>query len=278
MLIVAFDGMDRELVEEYECENLLGLQEFGGFDNSTGMSSIMTSELFASFITGKTYEKHGVKGLTKYERNSCLEFFERNYGDKWPFVNFKGLREAVFKSLNSVEYRERAYKRSDFETVSTIFDEVDAGKALFVPCVNPELDFCIGSPMKALENIFTREDVRRRAWELAERRMDKFWNLNFEFWDLVMLHIHEPDHVYHLEFGDYRKGYEKLDEFAGEVLESFPDSKVVFMSDHGLPGYSVDEDLAHNRNCFYAANFDLFPDGEPHITDFKDRLVELTTS
>lgn len=64
-LVVAFDGLDHHLINRYGCDALREMEEFGTFDNHTGIHSVATSELFASFITGKTHVDHGVTGLSK---------------------------------------------------------------------------------------------------------------------------------------------------------------------------------------------------------------------
>jgi len=69
-LIVAFDGLDIDLIRRYDCETFLEMDEFGTVDNNTGITTRYTSELFASFITGETHEKHGVTGLTKWTNPS----------------------------------------------------------------------------------------------------------------------------------------------------------------------------------------------------------------
>jgi hypothetical protein len=36
-------------------------KDFGTIDNETGINEIITQELFASFVTGKSPEEHGLK-------------------------------------------------------------------------------------------------------------------------------------------------------------------------------------------------------------------------
>lgn len=66
VLVVAFDGLDKDFIEKFELENIQQ-KEYSELDNKSGISSIKTSELFASFITGDTWEEHGVQGLEKPE-------------------------------------------------------------------------------------------------------------------------------------------------------------------------------------------------------------------
>jgi hypothetical protein len=55
VLVVALDGLDCELIKEFGLGNIKQ-DEFSKIDNQAGMNSVNTSELFASFITGRTNE------------------------------------------------------------------------------------------------------------------------------------------------------------------------------------------------------------------------------
>lgn len=63
VLVGAFDGMDSELVRDFGLDNVIQ-SEVGTIDVQTNVSTVETSELFASFITGKNWEEHGVTGVT----------------------------------------------------------------------------------------------------------------------------------------------------------------------------------------------------------------------
>ncbi|MFB6245460.1 MAG: hypothetical protein ABEJ03_03900, partial [Candidatus Nanohaloarchaea archaeon] len=73
VLVVTFDGMDIELIREYGCEHLMGMEEFGTLDNSTGISTIITNELWAGFITGETWEEHGIVSKNRPESDFLFE-------------------------------------------------------------------------------------------------------------------------------------------------------------------------------------------------------------
>lgn len=71
--------------------------------------------------------------------------------------------------------------------------------------------------------------------------------------------------------------YHEADRFAGEILEKAEENgfeTVIFMSDHGLPDV---EEGGHNENAFYSCNHELFGEETPHITDFHDKILELTS-
>ena len=64
IVVIAFDGLDKELIEKFNLK-IISQGEIHSINNKEGISSIYTSELFASFVTGKTHELHGVKGLVR---------------------------------------------------------------------------------------------------------------------------------------------------------------------------------------------------------------------
>lgn len=73
-----------------------------------------------------------------------------------------------------------------------------------------------------------------------------------------------------------KETYHEMDELAGEIIERAEENgfdTIIFMSDHGLPTV---EEGGHNENAFYSCNHELFGDKTPHITDFHDRILQLT--
>lgn len=269
VIIVAFDGMDYEMIKEHNLDNI-PQEEFGEI-SLDGVNSVKTTELFTTFITGETYEKHGVKGIKKkIFGNPYLEKVDSLLSRTYIGTKTVILRQALYESINSIDYMEKAHRKEDYE-LETIFEKVDAGKALFVPGYNPEMEWASGFPMTSLEKGFTRDQVVEKMRELTKRRLEKFWNLNHGFWDLVMLHVHDPDEVHHMFLEDYEEDYRRLDNIAGEIIDEFgEENTVIFMSDHGFP-----TKFAHNENAFYSCNKELFGEKVPNITDFHDKIIEI---
>ena len=97
-----------------------------------------------------------------------------------------------------------------------------------------------------------------------------------------MCHLHRTDHHQH-QYGDpsistydeekLQDLYEETDDLAGRIVGFFEEDYdyIIFMSDHGLP-----TEKEHNENAFYSCNKELFGDETPHITDFHDKILELT--
>lgn len=272
VLVVAFDGMDKELIEEYGLSNITQ-EEFGTIDNSTNITTIVTYELFASFITGENWEKHGIVGLTRPE-NNILNSVEKLRAKDF-FQKTNRLRKKLYSSIPLVNGEFRKYNKEDLKT-ETFFERIENSKAIDIPSYN--IGYSI-ELMPILENHGLKE---------AETELDRFtkwkkWELFEEMkkdHDLIMAHFHKPDHVHHWywevgKMAKVKETYHEMDEFAGEILEKAEENgfdTVIFMSDHGLPDV---ENGGHNENAFYSCNHELFGDETPQITDFHDKILEI---
>ncbi|WP_414837766.1 alkaline phosphatase family protein [Candidatus Nanosalina sp. VS9-1] len=282
-IVIALDGLDYELVKEFELENIIQ-EETGEINNYEGINKIKTSELFASFITGKTWEEHGVTGLAKWS-NHRIQKFEDLVEGIWFFDKFRELRQAVFETVGLFNASQRKYTKEDLEA-ETVFEEIENSRAMFVPSYNPSMTWIIRAGTAPLKFGFTSEDVVE-YWDSREyehRKRELFSELENEFVparDLLMCHFHRPDMHHHM-YGDKNLGnfdkaklkelYKETDDLAGKIKKKALEKgyeRIIFMSDHGLP-------LAkgHNKNAFYSSNKPLFPDKTPHITDFHDAFVK----
>lgn len=277
VLVIAFDGLDKELIEEFGLEHITQ-EEFGGIDNTTGMSSIKTSELFASFITGETWEKHMVKGLESWndEKGKILDNDIFNFAED----NIRG-GYRLKKLLSSFLGLEKSKSSKKNLMSESLFEKIPNSKAIDVPGYNPSPFWdTMGRPFQ-----LKRADAEERRityywdeWEYDRRKRNLFKNLNTYF-DFLMAHFHRPDFYHHI-YGDRDVGYDKnelrelykeTDELAGEIKEYFSEDYdlIIFMSDHGLP-----TEKEHNENAFYSCNRELFGSSIPKILDFHDKILE----
>lgn len=279
VLVIAFDGLDYELIQEFGLENIK-LDYFDRIDNSSNIKSIKTSELFASFITGTNYEEHSVTGYSKWP-NPYIRDFEEAVEGKWPFTKFKTFRKALYSSFNSKDFSKQPYMEEDL-TSNTLFDEINNSRPMFIPSFNPSDYWASDAWQQPLKkNMDPRKMVK--LWETREfshRKKMLFRELDIFSRDFLMMHIHYPDIYQHI-YGDVdafynknklRKMYREIDDLAKEIKESSNYDIIIFMSDHGLPTKN-----AHNENAFYSSNKKLF-DEEPHITDFYDKILDFTQS
>ena len=276
-IVIALDGMDYELIQKFDLEHIVQ-EETGLIGNQTGMSETFTSELFASFITGKTHREHGIKGLTKWTNQKIGRI--ESVIEKVPLSEkTERLRKAVWESINSLEAKNAKYDKEDLEC-DTIFEDVDNSRAMFVPGYNPSPFWVIGAGLEpvrygcSLDETVEHYDNR----EFAYRKRELFRELENDITgtrDFLMCHFHRPD-IYHHLYGDKDAGtfneeklyslYKEIDEFVKGVKNKAEEAgyeRIVFMSDHGLPTKQ-----SHNENAFYSSNVEVFGEEKPRITDF----------
>ena len=280
VLVVAFDGLDYDLIQEFDCETILSMEEFGKIDNHSQMSAIKTSELYASFITGKNYQEHGLEGLVRERPRKELcdllipKFFRRNIrGFDW--------LQSILQEALRVEERE-FYDKRDLEC-ETIFEQVENSKALFVPGYNPSLFWKKNSIGFSFSSIDYEDRPLEYYWDEWEfpRREKKFFRPVNKWYDFCMMHFHRPDmyqHIYEnpgdnkLDRKKLKEVYQDFDDMTERVVEYFGEDYdiIIFMSDHGLP-----TETEHNENAFYSCNKEIFGNKEPSIMDFHDEILDL---
>jgi hypothetical protein len=293
ILLVALDGLDKELIKEFDLEHVKQ-EEFGSIDNKTGISAQMTSELFTSFITGKNYEEHGVKGLQKDlnpKRQKIVDILApESFAGK--IRGFDFLRRNLEKILG---IDRRKYKKEDIEA-KTLFEELENSRAMFVPGYNPSILWTMMGFGKPLKYGYTSSEILR-MWDEQEyeyRKEELFSELEnpiLEPRDFLMCHFHRPDTHHHFFEGaiknrgqadeDYGKSklkklYQETDQLAKEIKEKAEEKGydyIIFMSDHGLP-----TENEHNENAFYSSNKKLFGDKTPKITDFHDKILDISAN
>lgn len=248
------------------------------------MTGRKTGELFASFITGKTHEEHGVTGVSKLVPEKRGRFIQKIL-PKALERNLRGVyrTKEILKDLLAV--KDRDYIKQDLE-IPTLFEKISNSRSMFVPSYNPSAITLLN--VNEFQNISGNDfdDQLKMEWEydFKTRRRKFFSELENDIVgsrDFLMVHFHRPDKMQH-KYGDLsvghvdkdrlRKRYKKLDKFAGQIREKADDyDYIIFMSDHGLV-----EKYGHNKKAFYSCNKELFPEEKPHITDFHDKILHLT--
>lgn len=275
VLVVAFDGLDYELIQRYNCTAFTEMAEFGTIDNDTGICQRKTSELFASFITGTTYEDHGVTGISTWT-NDTIETAE-SLIQRLPFSEkTKGLRTALWENIVRFDAEKRMYRREDV-ACPTIFDRILDSKALFVPSYTTSWLHVIRAPLTPLQYGATLQETEQYyEREFQYRKKVLFEHLDQNARPLLMCHLHKPDVWQHLYASDgitheskIRTLYREMNDLAETIrTRASGYDTVLFLSDHGLPTATE-----HNTNAFYSLNRDCGLE-TPHITDFYDRIFQ----
>jgi hypothetical protein len=272
VLIVALDGLDKELIEKYQLGSLQSQEVFGGLNNFSGITTQVTPELWASFITGSTYRDHGVIGL-KRQVSDTIYRIEKLKRFSW-WRKFQGLRQKLYSRIPFLASEKRKYDRRDLNT-ETIFEDIPNSKAIDVRSYNIGYNYGLMKPLEFDVDLAVEELERFTEW----KKQELFDSMEADY-DMVMAHFHKADHIHHWfwEVGKMDKveeTYREMDEMAAEIQQKAEEEgfdTVLFMSDHGLPDV---ENGGHNENAFYSCNRELFGDKTPHITDFHDKILEL---
>ncbi len=279
VLIIAFDGLDLELIEKFGLETVKQ-EEFGTIDNKTDIKEIKTSELFASFITGTNYEEHGIEGIRRWDNPTKGKIVDLATPDILQ-NNIRGFTrlEDVMKELFKV--KKITPGKEELE-VDAIFDKIDNSKDMFVPGYENSVMKETGAHRTPIKYGYFGEQLMEyydsREYEFRKRKLLREVNTWFDF---LMCHFQRVDFHQHT-FGDKDVAYDEeileelyrdTEDLADRIIEFFHGDYeyIIFMSDHGLP-----TEEGHNENAFYSCNKELFGDETPHITDFHDKILELT--
>lgn len=287
VLLIAFDGLDKELIEEFGLENIKQ-EEYGSIDNRTGIHQIKTSELFTSFITGETWKEHGITGHQVGEYNNkkkekIIKFLTPDkFQDK--VRGFNATRDLLESILRAEKVTER-YTKED-QKLDTLFDEIENSRAMFVPGWNPGMIWRLKLETSPLRNGYSVDRQAKfwdkRAYEVRKRELfSELRNDIVSPRNFLMCHIFKPDQFQHYygdrEIGRFdksklKKMYLEIDQLAKEIKETALDQgydTIIFMSDHGLPTAKE-----HNENAFYSCNRELFGEQKPRIIEFHDKILE----
>ncbi|MDY6766352.1 MAG: hypothetical protein SVW77_03210, partial [Candidatus Nanohaloarchaea archaeon] len=186
VLVVAFDGMDKDLIEQFELEHVVQ-DEYGQIDNQTGMKETNTDELFASFITGKTWKEHGVTGIKEWD-NPVLNTIDRIFPRRGPLFRIGTFGRDLLTGIGGFE-RER-YTRDKLQCES-LFDKVPDSRSLNVPVhdVNPDLYVF----PKVLDRYGIDHAEREAEKEFEQRREEFAEAMDDEPATFFMAHFHYID-------------------------------------------------------------------------------------
>jgi hypothetical protein len=266
LVIVGLDGLDYQKIEKYDCENLV-LEDFGKLDLED--LPLTTPVLWASMITGKQPEEHGVNSMLTFrgEKVRKADRILTKILNKFGFAGVH-LRKFLWYYIydSSLIVPDREVLKSD-----TVFEKIKDAVALDIPGYS-EYPYIAGKmnvgPSHRKYPPVSREHVFRDVKAEHFYRKKQFFEHVGEH-KMVMQHFHYPDWHQHLFLSEEKDQelYSYMDEFAGEILDAVDeDTLVVFCSDHGV------EDGGHRDQAFYSSNADL-GDGVK-LTNIIDRALQ----
>lgn len=196
MIIMAIDALEYELVERFNCSNLM--QQFYGKTDISEFSEPRTMVLWCSFMTGKNMEK---EILAK--------------GDKEMWNTKLNLKDTFFRWFENPEI-------IDLPGYNYHKEQHDLERRLlkrFFEAQNED------------EKHSIRKEYNNHAFEHHRRIKKQFSEaLNREH-DLILGYFSIADVIGHLNFGNrtmMRMIYKELDEIAGKITD------YIVLSDHGM--------------------------------------------
>ena len=262
VLILAYDGLEYNLVKRWKLRNLLQVK-YGKYKAhiSEKYKEPYTPEAWITIITGTT--NHNIKEWWVY--NNSLE--KLRY--KPPFKWIRGKR----KFLKLIGIKPRLPNKNDLK-IKTIFDLTKKPIPLFIPGYNEPTE-----PHYRLKKAFEKglEEYIKTIWQIHYWRKWEFFNiLDKEWWDLFMCWFDLADLLGHIFIAKNRmelyKGYVELDKIAMNVKDSIDkNTLLLILSDHGMKAMP-DGTGDHSFHGFWSINKNLEWFNPKKATDFYNLI------
>ena len=271
LLILAFDGLEVELVERWRLKALKQMV-YGTYEapRSPHFKKPYTPSVWATIITGKSQEEHGIDDWWTYGRLlDRLRYLP-------PFVWIKNKRRILWK----LGLKPRIVDKRDHR-VETLFDVIKPSKALFIPTINEPAwihEEYVEALKHGLENYISRiwevHRYRKRVF-LQELEKDSEWKLFMVWFDIADLLGHVCISRCRHQF---LKAYLDLDMLVKEVKKRLSnDTIMLIVSDHGMKPMP-DGTGDHTDRGFWSLSADI-PWFRPRkATDFYTYIVKLLSS
>lgn len=271
VLILAYDGLDHDLVETLSLRNILQREHgkvevpiVGGIDDPS------TPIVWTSFITGEPPEVHGVDMPQMWDNEfDGLRSFVRRH---------RGIHNILKRFKVGQKVREATGARSSFPSrknikVDTFFEVVKPSVALGVPVYNKNLEeiYPIGDVMRARQDPEYLPVFEERVRGIFDEEVKTLFDTLEGEWRLLMVHLHITDLFGHAFWGTEKVAtlYEEMDLLTKRVKARLrEDDLVLIISDHGM------SKLGHTKKGFYSFNVKI---GlvDPDIKDFFNLVTGL---
>ena len=271
VLILAYDGLDHDLVETLSLRNILQREHgkvevpiVGGIDDPS------TPIVWTSFITGEPPEVNGVDMPQMWDNEfDGLRSFVRRH---------RGIHNILKRFKVGQKVREATGARSSFPSrknikVDTFFEVVKPSVALGVPVYNKNLEeiYPIGDVMRARQDPEYLPVFEERVRGIFDEEIEALFDAIDSEWRLLMVHLHITDLFGHAFWGTEKVAtlYEEMDLLTKRVKARLrEDDLVLIISDHGM------SKLGHTKKGFYSFNVKI---GlvDPDIKDFFNLVTGL---
>jgi hypothetical protein len=278
-LILAFDGLEYNFVEDFSLENLKQ-DEYGKVQvpkecfvevksgPAKGMREAFTPLVWFSFLTGKLPTETNFKHFKKLDN----EFLTTLGMLSAKITLNRFIRDRIGIVLEALGFSFRTFRKKDYN-VPTIFDLTERSHAINVPVYSEEWTLGLAQNPDDfrcfedyIESVLITESskfrrLRNQLLHYLERKSE---------WDLLMVYFPTLDHYGEFCFGDtkkLRKMYMAFDIFVKEAKKKLSESFVLVISDHGIERLGKTPFGKHSDYAFYSINRNIGL-SNPKITDF----------
>ncbi|MFX0137514.1 MAG: alkaline phosphatase family protein [Candidatus Hodarchaeota archaeon] len=273
ILILAYDGLDFNLIIKYKLKNIL--QKINGQISVSNFEHLLTPVIWCTFITGELPEKHGVKGWWTVSSDSKVDllfyWIWSRYRSNKVLSRAKLRRILNFFGIKIMRPDLNFLKRKG---LTTIFDLAQKPIALDVPSYNERMEIR-ERYSQAIEKGLTWYE--NEIWNIHLERKERLFNELDSDWDLLMAWFDVADLIQHLYLGRSSKKifkvYFELDKLTHEILKySTNDTIILIISDHGMKLSRTSEPV-HREMAFYSLNKEL--GWRPiKFTDYADFIIK----
>ncbi len=262
IIILAMDGLEYELVVSWKLRNLMQTK-FGEHLSykSPRFNKVHTPSLWASFITGKSLEEHGIDEWWSW--NSFFDWIRK----KPPLIWIKNKR----KILEKLGVKPKPALKNKADRPETIFDVIKPSIGIDVPTwsLDTEARDWIG---KALS--ISVEEFIKRAWFHHEEKKAKLMEALDQNYRLIMCWFDLPDLIGHIwRRLEMLKCYLEMDHLVSEVKSRLNrEDLLLIVSDHGMK-QMIDGTGDHTDYGFWSINMEIPWFNPKSITDFYSLIL-----
>lgn len=239
VLVIGLDGATWDLIKPWAEEGLLPtfkkLTDGGSWGTLKSTIPPISPPAWTSITTGKNPGKHGIFDFVRidrdYSRRPYLSVDKRS-AEIWDFVDGSIVAHVPLtyppRKINGIMVS--GMLTPSLESTFTYPDELSEEIIKKFQNYQIELDW--------KEYFGKKNQFITDLYELLKERINLFWHLFYNEWNLIFYVFPETDRIQHLLFGDRKLlGYYKcLDDFLHKVLNEIEgkDIVLVLVSDHGF--------------------------------------------
>lgn len=284
VLILGIDGLEYDLVEEWDLENLMQ-KEYGKIElpikkeDGYLYPEPATVIIWPCFITGMPPKKMGIETVKIYPFNFLYKIYLRFLSpkeEKRKTIKDKSIYRKIMDEISnfiSLLHLSREPTRKDIK-VPTMFETIPNSIHKHIPVYDNDAFPNRGNVVKALENktyrpifeMLMMKEFRKRTVEVMKYVDNKEgWKLFMEYFSL----LDSIQHVFYNNAKKIAKYYIMFNEFVGKVRQKIDDDTLLLIvSDHGQ------KKGVHTNYGFYSVNEPL-EFKNPKLIDFRWIIEDL---